>query len=61
MISLFCYAYFLSVLSFWLFCHSSNTTLKRQKEGIEAAKRRGKYLGGLQIEYPDNWEEIYSQ
>lgn len=36
------------------------TTLKRQKEGIEAAKKKGKYLGRPKIEYPDNWNDIYS-
>lgn len=33
------------------------TTLKRQKEGIEAAKKRGKHLGRPQISTPDNWDE----
>lgn len=33
------------------------TTLQRQKEGIEAAKKRGKHLGRPQISTPDNWDE----
>lgn len=33
------------------------TTLQRQKEGIEAAKKRGKHLGRPQISVPKNWEE----
>lgn len=33
------------------------TTLQRQKEGIEAAKKRGKHLGRPQLSVPDNWED----
>ncbi len=33
------------------------TTLQRQKEGIEAAKKRGKHLGRPQLSVPVNWEE----
>lgn len=33
------------------------TTLQRQKEGIEAAKKRGKHLGRPQLSVPENWEE----
>ena len=33
------------------------TTLQRQKEGIEAAKKRGKHLGRPQMSLPGNWEE----
>ena len=34
---------------------------KRQREGIEALKRRngGKGIGRPQIKYPDNWDEVY--
>lgn len=35
--------------------------LERQKEGIAIAKIEGKYKGRKSIEFPDNWEEIYSQ
>lgn len=34
------------------------TTRKRQRAGIEAAKKRGKYLGRPVIEKPDNYEEV---
>lgn len=30
----------------------------RQREGIEAAKIKGKYLGRPKIEKPDNWDEV---
>ena len=33
------------------------TTLQRQKEGIEAAKKRGKHLGRPRLPVPGNWEE----
>ena len=33
------------------------TTLQRQKEGIEAAKKRGKHLGRPQLSLPENWDE----
>ena len=33
------------------------TTLQRQKEGIEAAKKRGKHLGRPRLPVPENWEE----
>lgn len=36
------------------------TTLGRQREGIEAAKKAGKHLGRPQLVPPDNWEEIYA-
>lgn len=32
--------------------------LERQREGIEIAKRKGKYKGRKHIERPDNWHEI---
>lgn len=34
---------------------------QRQREGIEAAKKRGKYLGRPPVAVPENWEEVYSQ
>ncbi|MGN9161236.1 recombinase family protein [Clostridium sulfidigenes] len=34
-------------------------TLERQREGIAIAKAKGKYKGRKQIEYPDNWKEVY--
>ncbi|NFR85686.1 recombinase family protein [Clostridium botulinum] len=33
--------------------------LERQKEGIALAKAEGKYKGRKEIDYPDNWDEIY--
>lgn len=33
--------------------------LERQKEGIEIAKKQGKYKGRKAIEKPENWEEVY--
>ena len=33
---------------------------KRQAEGIQAAKQNGKKLGRPAIEFPDNWDEVYS-
>ena len=33
------------------------TTLQRQKEGIESAKKRGKHLGRPQLVVPGNWDE----
>ena len=32
---------------------------KRQREGIEAAKLRGKHLGRPRIEKPENWDKVY--
>lgn len=34
---------------------------QRQREGIDAAKKKGKYLGRPRALYPDNWEEIYKK
>lgn len=34
------------------------TIRKRQREGIDAAKARGKHLGRPRIEKPDNWDEV---
>jgi len=36
------------------------TIRKRQAEGIEAAKANGKKLGRPALEFPDNWNEVYS-
>lgn len=36
------------------------TIRKRQAEGIEAAKKQGKKLGRPALEFPDNWNEVYS-
>ena len=36
------------------------TTLQRQKEGIEAAKKRGKHLGQPRLPVPENWNETIS-
>jgi len=35
--------------------------LERQKEGIDAAKRKGKYLGRPRISFPENWEDVYTR
>lgn len=35
------------------------TIRKRQREGIEAAKRKGKHFGRPRLQIPDNFEEIY--
>ena len=34
---------------------------KRQQEGIEAAKRKGKHLGRPHCVKPDNWESVVSE
>lgn len=34
------------------------TTLERQREGIEAAKAKGKHLGRPRLTVPDNWNEV---
>lgn len=37
------------------------TTIKqRQAEGIEAAKAKGKKLGRPALEFPENWDKVYS-
>jgi len=36
-----------------------NNLLERQKEGIEIAKKKGRYKGRKKIDYPENWKEIY--
>lgn len=33
---------------------------KRQREGIDAAKARGKHLGRPHLPLPENWNEVYS-
>ncbi|MCD8121281.1 MAG: recombinase family protein [Clostridiales bacterium] len=37
------------------------TIRKRQREGIEAAKRKGKHLGRPKLERPNNFEDIYKE
>ena len=32
---------------------------QRQREGIKAAKEKGKHLGRPKAEYPSNWNEVY--
>lgn len=36
------------------------TIRKRQAEGIEAAKQKGKRLGRPALTYPENWDKVYS-
>ena len=36
------------------------TIRKRQREGIEAAKKRGKHLGRPKLVIPDNFPEVYA-
>lgn len=36
------------------------TIKQRQKEGIEAAKRKGKHLGRPRIEFPSDWDNVYN-
>ncbi|MGL5440809.1 MAG: recombinase family protein [Filifactoraceae bacterium] len=33
--------------------------LERQREGIALAKEKGKYKGRKEIEFPENWKEVY--
>ena len=35
------------------------TIRKRQREGLEAARRKGKHLGRPRLQIPDDFEEIY--
>ena len=37
------------------------TIHQRQAEGIAAARAKGKYLGRPRIEYPENWDDVYSE
>lgn len=34
---------------------------KRQREGIESAKARGKHLGRPKAEYPAGWDKVYAE
>ena len=34
---------------------------KRQAEGIEAAKQKGKKLGRPSLTFPENWDEVYAE
>ena len=34
---------------------------QRQAEGIAIAKEQGKYKGRKEIDFPDNWTEVYDQ
>ena len=36
------------------------TIRKRQAEGIEAAKKKGKKFGRPAITFPENWDEVYA-
>ena len=35
--------------------------LERQREGIAIAKQEGKYAGRKKIDFPKDWEEVYSK
>lgn len=35
--------------------------LERQREGIAIAKSKGKYKGRKKIEFPSNWQEVYTK
>ncbi len=37
------------------------TIRKRQREGIDAAKAKGKHLGRPRMEKPENWDTVYAQ
>ena len=37
------------------------TIPKRQAEGIEVAKARGKHMGRPAVKAPDNWVEVYAK
>lgn len=37
------------------------TTKKRQREGIEAAKRKGKHLGRPRVKKPDDFDEVVAE
>lgn len=41
--------------------HERIVIRKRQKEGIEAARKNGKHLGRPPLDIPDNFPEIYQQ
>lgn len=38
--------------------YERENTLERQREGIEIAKREGKYKGGKPLDKPSNWDEV---
>jgi len=48
----------LQILSYTAEKERENTR-KRQAQGIEAAKTRGKHLGRPRAEYPNDWDKIY--
>ena len=37
------------------------TIRQRQREGIEAARSKGKHLGRPPLQTPENWNEVYAQ
>ena len=37
------------------------TIKRRQREGIEAARSKGKHLGRPPLQIPENWNEVYAQ
>ncbi len=37
------------------------TIKRRQREGIEVAKKNGKHLGRPPLEYPEHWERYYKK
>ena len=37
------------------------TIRQRQREGIDAAKAKGKHLGRPPLTYPPNWKEVYAE
>ncbi|HEX9058676.1 MAG TPA: recombinase family protein [Clostridia bacterium] len=50
----------LQVLS-WLAEDERKRIRERQREGIDAAKMKGKYLGRPKVCFPDNFEKFYAQ
>lgn len=50
----------LQVLS-WLAEDERKKIRERQREGIDAAKIRGKHLGRPKLQYPDNFEKLYNE
>lgn len=49
----------LQILSYTAQKERENIKL-RQQQGIESAKARGKHLGRPKAEYPENWNNVYS-
>ena len=41
--------------------HNINYNRELQQAGIKRAKEQGKYKGRKKIDYPSNWEEVYSK